>query len=302
MNPLLPALVLVGCYVLALVGIRLARDPGPVGRLVPPAARGGRLEERAGPVGRSLDRLGERLVPWVMGRMGAGRLEVHRGRLDAAGHPGGLTVRGLLGRKAAFTVLFGGVGALFLLDGNVLAFAFLTASGWLFMDVWLAGVARRRQARIDRDLPDFLDIVSVVVRAGSGLRPALQRVSEAIGGPLGEEITIALRQMDLGASRREAFVDIRRRNTSEPLSQFVTALLQAEELGVPLADAVTDLAADMRRLFQQQARRRAARADPRVNLIVTTLIVPGALILIMAALLVSTDIDWGNVFGPGAPF
>jgi tight adherence protein C len=294
----MPAVALTACYALAFAGARLVRDPGAMARL----ASGGQelpLEPVAdaapsGPIGR----MSARLAPPLMRILGRSRLEAARRRLEAAGRPGGLTVEGYVGRKATFTILMGGVGVLFLLDGNLFGFAVSTVAGWLWMDVWVAGMARRRQAQIDRDLPDFLDVVSVTVRAGSGLRAALSRVSEALGGPLGEEMLIALRQMDLGSGRRQAFEDLRRRNTSEPLGQFVTALLQAEELGVPLSDAITNLAADMRRVYHQEARRRAAKADPRVNLIVTTLIVPGAIILILTALLAGSDIDLGNLFGP----
>ena len=293
----MPAVALTACYALAFAGARLVRDPG-VARLAPsgqelalePVADAG----PSGPIGR----MSARLAPSVMRALGRSRLEAARRRLEAAGRPGGLTVEDYVGRKATFTILMGGVGVVFLLDGNVFGFLASTAAGWLWMDVWVAGMARRRQAQIDRDLPDFLDVVSVTVRAGSGLRSALSRVSEALGGPLGEEMLIALRQMDLGSGRRQAFEDLRRRNTSEPLGQFVTALLQAEELGVPLSDAITNLAADMRRVYHQEARRRAAKADPRVNLIVTSLIVPGAIILILTALLAGSDIDLGNLFGP----
>ena len=298
MEALLPAAALTACYGLTLAGIRLVRSPGPVARFAagredaevaaaPEPVRSGPIERLSGRLGRP-----------ALRALGPGRVEAARRRLEAAGRPGGLTVEGYVGRKASFTVLMGSVGLVFLLDGNLFGFVASTAAGWLWMDVWLAGMARRRQTQIDRDLPDFLDIVSVTVRAGAGLRAALARVSEALGGPLGDEILIALRQMDLGSGRRQAFEDLRRRNTSEPLARFVTALLQAEELGVPLSDAISDLAADMRRLYHQEARRRAAKADPRVNLVVTTLIVPGAIILIITALLVGSDIDLGNLLGP----
>ena len=297
MDPWLPALALTACWGLAFAGIRLMRDPGAMARF---ASGGQELAHAATPEAAGsgpIDRMSARLAPPVMRALGRARLEAARRRLEAAGRPGGLTVEGYVGRKATFTILMAGVGLVFLLDGNLVGFAASTVAGWLWMDVWVSGMASRRQAQIDRDLPDFLDVVSVTVRAGSGLRSALSRVSEALGGPLGEEVLTALRQMDLGSGRRQAFEDLRRRNTSEPLAQFVTALLQAEELGVPLSDAISNLAADMRRVYHQEARRRAAKADPRVNLIVTTLIVPGAIILILTALLAGSDIDLGNLFG-----
>ena len=64
----------------------------------------------------------------------------------------------------------------------------------------------------------------------------------------------------------------------------MAAQLQAEELGVPLSEALNDIAADMRRMADQNARRQAQRASPRVSLLVTTLIVPGSMILILLSM------------------
>jgi tight adherence protein C len=192
-----------------------------------------------------------------------------------------------------------GCGFLFLsLLGGSLPLALLaTVMGWYAPDVWIARTGRLRQERIERDLPDFLDILSVTVRAGLGYRLALARVSEQLGGPVAEEMLVALRQMDLGASRRAAFEALRDRNASESLSGFVAAQLQAEELGVPLSEALTDIARDMRRAAHQAARRRAARASPRVSLVVTTLIVPGTMLLIIVAILISSGVLESGVLG-----
>ena len=106
---------------------------------------------------------------------------------------------------------------------------------------------------------------------------------------------IALRQMELGASRRAAFEALRDRNASEQLQSFVAAQLQAEELGVPLSEALNDIATDMRRAAHQAARRRAARATPRVSLIVTSLILPGTMILIAVAIFLGSGLQDGGL-------
>ena len=93
-----------------------------------------------------------------------------------------------------------------------------------------------------------------------------------------------LRQIDLGQDRRDAFLALRERNESDSLKSFVAAQLQAEELGVPLSEALNDIASDMRRMADQNARRQAQRASPRVSLLVTTLIVPGSMILIVLSM------------------
>ena len=107
----------------------------------------------------------------------------------------------------------------------------------------------------------------MTVRAGLGYRLSLARVSESLGGPVGEEMLLALRQMELGASRRAAFEALRDRNASEQLSSFVAAQLQAEELGVPLSEALDDIAADMRRAAAPGGppprRPRGAAREPR---------------------------------------
>jgi tight adherence protein C len=172
-------------------------------------------------------------------------------------------------------------GLLTLLGSSPLLVLVLGGAGWLAPDVWLSRAGRLRQEAIERTLPDFLDILAVSVRAGLGYRYALRRVAESLSGPVAEEMLTVLRQMELGRTRREAFLALRERNRSDALKAFVAAQLQAEELGVPLAEALNDIAADMRRVAHQDARRRAQRAAPRVSLIVTTLIVPGAMILIL---------------------
>jgi tight adherence protein C len=107
----------------------------------------------------------------------------------------------------------------------------------------------------------------------------------------------ALRQMGLGVQRREAFEALRDRNRSEALNSFVAAQIQAEELGVPLADALNDIAIDMRRIAHQGARRRAQRAAPRVALLTTTLIVPGAIILLLVSLLLGSGAADSGLLG-----
>lgn len=297
MNPFPPALALTGCLLLAFWGARLASDPGVADPFPPPQMEGGGRRRRTSLLARLLEGLGRWLAPPTMRILGAQRLRRMGRRLDAAGRPGGMTVAEYAGRRATWLVLFGVVGVLFLLQGSVVVFVLTVAAGGLWGDLWLSGLTRRRQARIDADLPDFLDVLAVTVGAGTGFRLALERVATAVGGPLGEEVTTALRQLDLGVARREAFTELRERNTSETLASFVIALLQAEELGAPLSDTLRELAKEMRRVTHQEARRRAARAAPRISLIVTMVIVPGAVVLILTSLVLSSDLDLGGLGG-----
>ncbi len=296
MTPALAGALAALCVCVGLLGVPLVLDRGPLDRLA--GRSGGAAPRRRSLVVRVVDGLAVRLGPRVAPSIRQSQRAAIARRLDLAGRPGNLTVQRLIGVKAALLTLVGGFAALLVLTGSTpLLLAPAALLGWFGPDIWLARQGRVRQERIERDLPDFLDILAVTVRAGLGYRAALGRVAQALAGPIGDEMLTALRQMDLGATRRQAFLALRERNASESLGSFVAAQLQAEELGVPLSEALNDIAEDMRRAAHQSARRRAARAAPRVALIVTTLMVPGSLILILVAILLSSGVADSGILG-----
>lgn len=297
MPPILPALGAAICVGVAFCGWLMVREPVPTS-IFERGAEKTAARTRAPLVPRLFQALSERLAPRATGALGFEASEAIQAKLDAAGRPGGITVEGYAGRRVAYALLFAASGALLVIGGHPVVGIGLAAVGWFWLDLWLSHEARRRRARIDLDLPDFLDILAVTVKAGVGFRSALARVSEALSGPLGEEVAVALHQMELGATRRDAFTSLRKRTGSVPLSQFVTALLQAEELGVALSDALSGLADDMRRSTYQRARRQAARAAPRVSLIVALLIVPASVILIASAMFIGSGFGAGGLLGP----
>jgi tight adherence protein C len=297
-TPLMAGALAALCVAVGLLGVPLVLDRGPLDRLAGRA--GAATTRRASLISRVVGGLAARLGPRVAPSIRGGQREKIAHRLDLAGRPGGMTVQRFIGLKAALATLVGGsMLVLMLPGGSLLLVVPALIGGWFAPDVWLSREGRLRQERIERDLPDFLDILAVTVRAGLGYRGALGRVAHELGGPLGEEMLTALRQMELGASRRQAFLALRDRSTSETLATFVGAQLQAEELGVPLSQALNDIAEDLRRTMHQNARRRAARAAPRVSVIVTTLIVPGAMVLILVGMLLGSDVSDSGLFGGG---
>jgi tight adherence protein C len=284
------ALGAMGVYILVIMGIVLVRDRGPEERFQQELGRGERerrslmdaLERRLGPIGAPLIRRIQLEDPK--------RREKVRQRIDAAGRPGRLTVERYALRKGALLVLGVGLALFALLSGSWLSAVALLVLSTVGFDAWLHGTGRRRQDAIERSLPDFLDILAVCASAGIAFRPALARVAEASQGPLREEIELVLRQIGLGAPRREAFDALRERNTCDGVGTFVTAVQQAEELGVPLTDALVDLARDMRQSAFQRARQRAQKATPRVSIVTTAVIAPGAVIIIIASLFANVDL------------
>ncbi|MBW1597367.1 DUF5936 domain-containing protein [Streptomyces sp. JJ38] len=252
---------------------------------------------RTTPVGSALDRLGMRWAPLVLRLMGPRRVDAVRRRIDRAGNPGGLTLDRYAARRAVYGFL-GAFGALAMLTrGQWLLAALMVAFGLFWVEVGIAASIRIRRAEIERTLPDFLDVLAVVVSAGLGFRQALDRVAERYEGPWADELRITLRQMDMGVSRRQAFEDLRRRNDSEQVALFVTALQQGEDLGAPIVDTLIAIAADMRRTDAQLARRRAARAVPKATLVITTVMVPATLILLVAGLFLGTETEFSRITG-----
>ncbi|GAA2954403.1 DUF5936 domain-containing protein [Streptomyces enissocaesilis] len=245
----------------------------------------------------AVDRLGMRFAPGVLRLMGPKAVERKRRKIDTAGNPGGLTVDRYAARRAVYG-LFGGLSALVLLLQDLPLFAvFCIAYGWFAADVTIWQAVRERKDVIERTLPDFLDVLAVVVSAGLGFRQALDRVAEKYEGPWADELRITLRQMDMGVSRRQAFDELRKRNESEQVSQFVTALQQGEELGAPIADTLIQIANDMRRTDAQNSRRRAAKAIPKTTVVTLAFMVPATLLLIVANMFLGSETDFGSVFG-----
>ncbi|MBB5938200.1 DUF5936 domain-containing protein [Streptomyces zagrosensis] len=248
-------------------------------------------------VGSAVDRLGMRYAPLVLRLMGDKRVAKVRRRIDLAGNPGGLTVDRYAARRAVYGFLGFGGALVMLLRGEFLLAVMLAAFGLFWIEVGIWAAVRERKDAIERTLPDFLDVLAVVVSAGLSFRQALDRVAEKYEGPWADELRITLRQMDMGVSRRQAFEELRKRNDSEQVAQFVTALQQGEELGSPIVETLIAIANDMRRTDAQNARRRAARAVPKATLVITTFMVPGTMVLLVAGFFIGSGTDFGSVTG-----
>jgi tight adherence protein C len=282
-----PVLVL-GCYLLVVRGLVMLRF-GPqysVGEVAPDAD----LPERRSLVLAFYARLGRWAGPGLAQLLGTRWRTWTLRLLASAGQPRGYGLTEFIEFQGAYVALGLFAGVLLLFESvflGLLIGLFLI----VYPTVWLWSEAQRRQRLIERELPDFLDILAVTVTAGLSFRQALDRVGETLTGPLADEVRRTLRRMDVGVRRRQAFIELRDRNPrSQTMGLFVTAILQAEELGAPLADTLNQLARDMRREFSQQARRRAARAAPRVSLIITMIIMPGIVALIVTALFLGNNV------------
>jgi tight adherence protein C len=233
-------------------------------------------------VDRVFDRTGRPLVPLLRAVTGDRARRNLQAKLDAAGGLNGTTVERFLARRAGGVFVGLVVGVAYVASGRGPLGLLLGAVLALRAEYVLRSAATRRQAEIERTLPDLLDVLGVTILAGASFRVGLARVAQALPGALADEITTTLRQMDVGVSRRQAFEELRDRNPSPGLRRFVAGVLQAEELGSSLSGVLDDLAVDMRKTFAQQARTRADSMDKSIALVTTTVLLPAMILLVLA--------------------
>lgn len=294
-HPLVPALLSAVSVVLFLSGWRTMRTDA-VDHLDLADFVLLRKEQRRAAAGMGpMERLASRFAPRLRRLIGAKWTARLQRQIDLAGRPEGMTVDTVMRRFVMWAFIVSPAALLFALGGNVIGLLLAVVVVGLMPLMRLATARRKRQDRIERDLPDFLDILAVTVSAGVSFRWALAHVAERYGGPLAEEMSLTLGQLASGASLRSAFERLRDRNQSEALSQFVTAFLQSEELGAPLVETLNQIAVDMRRESAQRMRRKAAQASPRVTLVTSLVLVPGTLILVIVGLVLGSDVDLGSL-------
>ena len=253
--------------------------------------------ERAG--GQSaLNALAYKLVPRLRKVLPRNMVRWLQQQVDMAGRPKGLDVDAVLAKFVLWGLILAPIFLFGVVRGQLIYVALPLVIIGVLPLAQLSGMARKRREAIDSDLPDFLDVLAVTVSAGLGFRSALSVVSGRFGGAISEEINTVLHQITNGASVRSAFTAMRDRTRSDAVTEFVTAYLQAEELGAPLADTLNQIATDMRRATAQRMRQKAAKIEPRISLIMTMILIPGALVILVGGMILAMGADQiGGMFG-----
>src|SRR5690625_2861272 len=121
---------------------------------------------------------------------GTDRHRVHDLAIRRAGQPDGITVMSYIRRQTGFVVFALVIFVVTLVIGQPLMGAFLGALLIIWMRLWLHSTATNRQKVIDRELPDFLDVLGVTVAAGLSFRQAVERISEHHSGPMGDRKSV----------------------------------------------------------------------------------------------------------------
>ena len=214
-------------------------------------------------------------------------------KLQRAGYPGGLRGADWIGVKLlaliAFAIAFF-LLALLLTGSPVLGLLFMlvgAAVGYLAPEFWLGKKGRARSMEMTLQLPDTLDLLTISVEAGLGFDAALAKVVEKMEGPLILEFQQALAEVRMGRTRREALRDVADRADSQPVSNFIGAIIQAEQLGVPIAKVLQIQSNQLRIERRQRAEEAAAKAPVKMLFPMVGCIFPTIFIVILGPAVVT---------------
>jgi tight adherence protein C len=153
--------------------------------------------------------------------------------------------------------------------------------GYFLPRQWLKGQVKKKQKLVIKALPDALDLITTCVEAGLGLDAALQRVAEKSEGPLADELQKMLRDVSMGKLRREAMTELAERIGVDELSTFITAIIQAEQLGVGIAQVLRVQSDQLRTQRRQRAERQAHEAPIKMIFPLVLFIFPAFLAIIL---------------------
>jgi tight adherence protein C len=214
------------------------------------------------PLAGRLGNLGRALTPGGS----IARLQRH---LDYAGNPAGWPVERVVAAKGVglvigflcglgFGVFMGGLTSI------VLCAVAGTVFGFLGPDLMIYNNGTKRQLELQKTLPDVLDTLTISVEAGQGFDAALAQVSRNGRGPIVGETARVLQEMRIGKSRTEALRSMVARTTVPELKGFASAVVQASDLGVPVAQVLREQSREMRLKRRQRAEELAQKVPIKI--------------------------------------
>jgi len=205
-------------------------------------------------------------------------------RLDLAGNSPRWTVDRILAVKGLGLVGFAIIGGLYGLGSfglTVVCGAAGGAIGFFLPDLLLYNAGLKRQAVMLADLPDAIDMLTVCVEAGLGFDAALAQVARNTRGPLAAEFARTLQEMQIGLSRSQALRGMVTRTSVSELRAFVAALVQAGELGIPVARVLREQASEMRVRRRQRAEESAQKVPVKIMFPLITCLFPALLVVVI---------------------
>jgi tight adherence protein C len=231
------------------------------------------------------------------------RMGVTEVKLAQAGYPYGMRTVDFLGLKVIVAALTAGL--VFLIVGiamgnmgtGVILALVGTVLGFFLPDYWLTRSIRARRRAILVAVPDTLDLLTISVRAGLGFDAALAKVVEKTRGPLADEFRRALAEVRMGKARRDALRDVVARTEVPALTTFIGAIIQAEQLGVPIARVLQVQSEQLRIERRQRAEEMAAKAPIKMLFPLVGCIFPSMYIVILGPAMILIALNLGATGG-----
>jgi tight adherence protein C len=215
------------------------------------------------PTLRRLTDFGRRLTP-------TGQADRIRHKLEVAGSPARWDTDRVLAFKALGLIVPTLVVLLLLVAAGagllptIGITAVVGALGYFGPDLWLYQRAYDRADTIQRTLPDALDLLTISVEAGLGFDAALAQVARNTEGALADEFFRVLQEMQIGLGRSEAFRALAERSNVGDLRNFVTAMVQADIFGIPIANVLRVQSREMRIKRTQRAEEAAQKVPVKI--------------------------------------
>jgi tight adherence protein C len=169
--------------------------------------------------------------------------------------------------------------------------------GFAFPQLWLQSKINSRQTEIRKAMPDALDLLTICVEAGLGFDAAMAKVSEKWENHLSLGFARAIREVQLGKTRRDALRVMAERMGIPEMTSFVAAVIQSEMLGVSLAKVLRIQSDQMRLKRRQRAEEAAHKAPIKMLVPMALLIFPSIMIILMIPALFQIIGVFGGGFG-----
>ena len=181
----------------------------------------------------------------------------------------------------AIVWLWGSISRGFPIGLVVLGTILFAGIGWMLPMVYLSRRARQRTDRIERELPELIDLLVVTLEAGLSFLASLHMAASRLRGPLGEELRLALHEQRLGLTATDALNGMLRRAETPSLRTFVRSVVQGETLGVSTGQIMRNLALEMRKNRRAKAEERAQKAPVKMLFPLIFLIFPAMFIVLL---------------------
>lgn len=173
---------------------------------------------------------------------------------------------------------------------SLLVSAGLPAAGFFFPDALLERRARLRRRQLMGALPDACDLLAVAAAAGRGPASGFAELARGSDGPLADELRMTVAELSCGRPLPVALRSLRERIPGSELATLCGAIERSRRYGSPLAEQLRRQSSALRSGQRRAVEEHAARAAPKIQLVVALILVPSVLLMITAALIANADV------------